>query len=60
MQKERKNIIKQHTNMGHKISNPDKRNQRLADQSLEKDFVFTDVTREELDKRRIPVYSYLL
>lgn len=46
--------------MGHKISNPDKKKQGLADQSLEKDFVFTDVTREELDKRRIPVYSYLL
>lgn len=46
--------------MGYKILNQDKREQVTENNSLTDDFKLTDVTKEELDKRRIPVYSYLM
>lgn len=45
--------------MGHKI-HKDKDNQGRMQSSLKDGFVLNDVLTEELDKRRIPVYSYLL
>lgn len=60
MQKERDNIIERKPVMGYKILNQDKREQVAENNSLTDDFKLTDVTKEELDKRRIPVYSYLM
>lgn len=60
MQKERDNIIERRPVMGYKILNQDKREQVAENNSLTDDFKLTDVTKEELDKRRIPVYSYLM
>ena len=60
MQKERDNIIERRPVMGYKILNQDKREQVAEKNSLTDDFKLTDVTKEELDKRRIPVYSYLM
>ena len=60
LQKERDNIIERRPVMGYKILNQDKREQVTENNSLTDDFKLTDVTKEELDKRRIPVYSYLM
>ena len=60
MQKGRNNIIERRPVMGYKILNQDKREQVTENNSLTDDFKLTDVTKEELDKRRIPVYSYLM
>lgn len=60
LQKERDNIIERRPVMGYKILNQDKREQVAENNSLTDDFKLTDVTKEELDKRRIPVYSYLM
>ena len=60
LQKERDNIIERKPVMGYKILNQDKREQVTENNSLTDDFKLTDVTKEELDKRRIPVYSYLM
>lgn len=60
LQKERDNIIERKPVMGYKILNQDKREQVAENNSLTDDFKLTDVTKEELDKRRIPVYSYLM
>lgn len=46
--------------MGHKIFDQNKKGMGMKDDSWKDDFKFTDVTKEELDERRIPVYSYLL
>ena len=46
--------------MGYRILNQDKREQVAENNSLTDDFKLTDVTKEELDKRRISVYSYLM
>lgn len=37
-----------------------KSNRQQDKPKQEKKFVLSDVSKEELDKRRIPVYSYLL
>lgn len=60
LQKERNNIIERRPVMGYRILNQDKREQVAENNSLTDDFKLTDVTKEELDKRRIPVYSYLM
>ena len=60
MQKERDNIIERKPVMGYKILNQDKREQVAENNSLTDDFKITDVTKEDLDKRRIPEYSYLM
>ena len=60
LQKESDNIIERRPVMGYKILNQDKREQVAENNSLTDDFKLTDVTKEELDKRRIPVYSYLM
>lgn len=60
LQKERNNITERRPVMGYRILNQDKREQVAENNSLTDDFKLTDVTKEELDKRRIPVYSYLM
>ena len=46
--------------MGQKISYSDKLNKGNTKCSPKDKFVLTDVSKEELEKRRISVYSYLL
>ena len=60
LQKERNNITERRPVMGYRILNQDKREQVAENNSLTDDFKLTDVTKEELDNRRIPIYSYLM
>lgn len=46
--------------MGQKMQHPDKPSTGNVRHSPKDKFVLNDVSKEELEKRRIPIYSYLL